>query len=139
LSILYVLDGKVSFDLLLDKNAFPGSETMIDCMFSKSRYDVVTTTDDLFRRRLITETIYYGEIKEILTSNIPLQILVGISLLMLLASVCFRLLKKEKRVDYRENSKREKIEQLFRDFQILIKDYQHTVDQDEIMKEVVVK
>ena len=139
LTILYVLEGKVSFDLLFDKNAFPGSEELLECMFTRSRYDVVATALDVFRRRLSTETIYYGDVIEILTMNVPLQVVMGISLFMLLSSMCAStLLKKQKRVDHRRGGKKQEIDEFLRDISILMKNYQHVLDQDgTTMKEVV--
>uniref|UniRef100_A0A7M5V5Q6 Potassium channel domain-containing protein n=1 Tax=Clytia hemisphaerica TaxID=252671 RepID=A0A7M5V5Q6_9CNID len=128
LAITGELDGQVPFDFLVHKDAFPKSEEIMDCIFSKYKYEIITSTMDMYKRRLIIETLYYGNADQIFEDNLPVQIGIGLAVAALFVSLLITLYNRShQKTSISVREKKEKIEAVFDEMLVLMRDYREFV------------
>ena len=138
LEIVYELDGFVPFDLLVPKDIFSKSDHFLNCMFTKYKNEVVTSTLEMYRKKLVKNILYYGDITDIF-EVLYLKISLSLALCALIMSICvtvYNKLKKRNMVMTRED-KREKMTKIFEDISLLMAEYKTLTEHDDKTKEVI--
>ena len=136
LEIVYELDGMVPFDLLVPQHIFSdgNDDHLLNCMFLKYKDEVVTSTLNMYRKKMVKNIIYYGDVSDIL-EIIYIKIVLIVGLCALGLSICVSVYHKFKKrnnkviVITNEAERREKLTKMFEDISLLMDEYK-TLTQD---------
>lgn len=133
LEIVYELDGMVPFDLLVPQHIFFGSDSILNCMFTRYSNEVVTSTLDMYRKKMVKNIVYYGDLSDILEIvYIRIALITGLSAFAL--SICvsvYNEFKKRKNKVMNESDKREKLTKIFEDISLLMAEYKILTQNDD--------
>jgi len=130
LSIVFVLEGKVPFNILISRNPFEDSDQYFLCMFLTFKYEIVTRSEQLYKRHIVVENIYYGSVFEVFLNNMPVQIVSGITLGVLIAALAFYATHKPK--TDAKYQKKKTIEEAISELSTLLKDYNYIHKNDQV-------
>ena len=130
LSIVYTLDGKIPFNLLVSTNF--DLYDIFKCMIGTYFFEIVKNTEDLHKRTVnIEQTAFFDNVFEIFLRSLHVQILSGLIILFLSVSlVLWHFGQKKSRVSFKEQ-KRKTIEQNVFKLSTLLNEYKQLVKIDE--------
>ena len=121
LSIVYILEGKVPFNVLISKFPFEDSDEFFRCMFFTFLHEIVTRSEEIYKRHIVVENIYYGNVLEVFLTNIPIQVVSGITLCALFATLGIYILSKPT-FDHKRQKKKS-IEEAISELSALLNEY----------------
>ena len=132
LSMVYILEGKVPFNFLVSSNN-PVLSELFKCMFDIFQQEVVQVSEELYKRPVIIEqTVYFDNAFEVFTRNLHVQILSGVTLLLVtVAVVLWMAHQREHKVTTKER-KRKTIEHSMSELSSLLNEYKELVKKDEM-------
>ena len=133
LSVVYLLDGTVPFNILVTLPSEGGDE-LIDCMTRKYKFEIISSSIELYKRHFIISTTHYGEVQELFLNNGMLQILSGVTLFVLLvAAVMYFWTMNKSKVEMKKMSKKKDIEEAVHELMLMLKEYrQMSKDENRI-------
>ncbi|XP_066922896.1 uncharacterized protein [Clytia hemisphaerica] len=129
LSAVYILQGKVPFDILVYLNKT--MEHLFYCMLEVFPEEIVRSSEELYKRPIILETTFYGNVFETFLYNVPVQIIAGITLLVILVSVVVYIFARQSKVNVKEQ-KKITIERSINQLAFLLDDYKQILKTEEL-------
>lgn len=131
LSMVYTLEGKIPFNFLTTTDDI--FDALLECMLDYFKFEIVTNSEDLYKRPVtIEQTVFFDNAFEVFLRSIHVQILSGVTILLLVVSVVFWYFGRKKQKVSFKVEKRKTIEQNMAELSSLLMEYKELVKQDKL-------